>query len=174
MWKQGAVAPLTPALPVPPRGLIVLGFAGVWLNNANRNVLLETYLHSLSVHWSALYLHTGSAILPVAVLGQEMPGGGKMQTLLDYGVSAANDRGEHVFLARLADGATAAYRMAADGTPSLILKSGAITSLGKVVSIGQGYGYLHGAGINNRGQVALTLRFDQGPETLVLLTPSAP
>jgi hypothetical protein len=173
LWEQGLLTALPVDGVVPPRGLLSLGFDGVWVNNANRNVLATVFFHSISIHSAALYLLSGGAAIPVAIPGQEMPGGGRFRELLDHGVSEANEAGQHAFLARLQDGATAAYQMEADGTVSLILKSGAETSLGRVVSIGRGFGYLHGVGINHQGQVALTLRFDRGPETLVLLTPSA-
>jgi hypothetical protein len=79
-----------------------------------------------------------------------------------------------VFLARLEGSATAAYLMEPDGKLSLILKSGTVTSLGKLVDVGQGTGKSQGVGLNNKGQVVLTLRVSGGVDTVALLTPAAP
>jgi hypothetical protein len=94
-------------------------------------------------------------------------------------VSAPNSLGEHAFMATLADGSTAAYRMDAEGKLSLILKSGATTELGQVTRIGKtsfATGLARGGwgiGLNSKGQVALPVQINGGPETIVLLTPVA-
>jgi hypothetical protein len=117
----------------------------------------------------------------VAVPGQEMPGGGQFRqvTLLRHGVSPPNALGQHAFIATLADGSAAAYRMEADGTLALILKNGAVTDIGTVTQIarktfpsGLARGG-QGVGLNSQGQVALPVQIDGGPFTLVLLTPKA-
>jgi hypothetical protein len=172
IWEQGALA----ALPVDgitaPPGTLLYGFIGVWGNNQNQNVLLAAHLHSLAGHFYGLYLLAGGDPIPVAVLGQEMPGGGRFLTLQDHGVSAANEAGQHAFLATLEDGTTAVYLMNADGTVSPLLQSGAITSLGTVTNVGQGTGLSQGVALNSQGQVAMTVQIDGAPDAVVLLTPS--
>ena len=64
--------------------------------------------------------------------------------------------------------------MQPDGSLSLLLKSGAVTDLGKITSIGPGTGESWGIGLNSQGQVVLSISFDNGPDTLVLLTPVTP
>jgi hypothetical protein len=65
--------------------------------------------------------------------------------------------------------------MEADGTLSLILKSGQTTELGQIQRVGNGTSARSkGIGLNSKGQVALIVEVAGGPETLVLLTPTAP
>jgi hypothetical protein len=64
-----------------------------------------------------------------------------------------------------------------DGKLSLILKEGMVTELGTITHLGALVGTggsAGGIGLNSQGQVALPVRFDNGPLTLVLLTPAAP
>jgi hypothetical protein len=143
----------------------------VWLNNKNRNVLLDASFGD----GRGLHLFAGGKLLPVLVPGQPMPGGGtfKNPRTTGYSVSFANDAGQHAIVVALEDGATAAYLMDADGKLSLILKSGTPTDLGTITSVGGGGGSF-GVGLNNKGQVALTVRIDGGVDTMVLLTPGSP
>lgn len=118
--------------------------------------------------------------------GQEMPGGGRLQSLqmasgyVEWDtVSFASETGQHAFLATLEDGSSAAYRLDAGGKLALILKSGTTTELGKITRVGgtptqQGLMGSHGIALNSRGQVAVSVQIDNGPDTLVLLTPAAP
>jgi hypothetical protein len=58
-------------------------------------------------------------------------------------------------------------------------KSGTTTELGKITRVGgtptpQGLMGSHGIALNSKGQVALSVQFDNGPDRLVLLTPAAP
>jgi hypothetical protein len=64
--------------------------------------------------------------------------------------------------------------MDADGKLSLILKSGTKTNLGTVTSVGLGSGASMGVGLNSKGQIALTIDYVKGAETIVLLTPAGP
>ncbi len=89
------------------------------------------------------------------------------------GVSFANEAGEYAFLARLQDDSTAAYRLDPEGQPTLILKSGTATDLGTITNVG-GAGSSFGIGLNSKGQVAMTVRVNDGADTVVLLTPIAP
>ena len=103
-----------------------------------------------------------------------MPGGGSFLSLQEVGVSSANERGQHALLAVLKDGTTAAYRLDADGRLSLILQSGATTSLGPITNVGQGAILSRGIGLNRQGQVAVTVRVADRTDTVVLLTPRSP
>jgi hypothetical protein len=108
-----------------------------------------------------------------------MPGGGTLQTILHENldasgranalgdVSLASEAGEHAFRARLEDGTRAVYRVDADGKLSLVLKNGQTTELGTITSLPGGT-FIN---LNSRGQVAVVARIDDGPETLILLTP---
>jgi hypothetical protein len=185
LWENGTLTPLT-AVDAKALGVFnLLSFTGVWLNDQNRNVLFAAHVHGLSGGYNALYLLADGKVIPVVVPGQQMPGGGRFQTVqpqdpassevrLATGVSAANAAGQHVILATLEDKSTAAYLMGPDGKLSLILKSGATTSLGKVLSVGIGAGKSQGAALNGKGQVAVTLRLAGGVETVALLMPPAP
>jgi hypothetical protein len=163
-----------------PGGGKLARFSHAWINDRNSNVLVLARLNT-ETGPAALYLLVDGKLMPVAVRGQEMPGGGQLKDLpLDlYDVSSPNRLGQHAFMATLADGATAAYLMDTDGKLSLILKAGDATELGKVTRIGRetrpGIVARGGLclGLNSAGQVALPVQIDGGPETIVLLTPVA-
>jgi hypothetical protein len=171
VWENGTLRPLPVESVVPPRGRLLLGFAGAWLSNRNRNVLLAAHVHSLGGHLQGLYLLAGDKATPLALPSQEMPGGGRLWTLQDGGVSVANDAGQHAFLALLQDGSTAAYRVDVDGKLSLILRSGATTPLGKITQVGSNDGSSRGIGLNSRGEVALPVTIANGPAMIVRVTP---
>jgi hypothetical protein len=190
VWDKGNIGPVVPDGATVPGGERLEAWR-IFVNNTNRNILVagRTEFHSPT---TGLYLVADGKIKPVAVMGQEMPGGGLLEGLqgdspvvvgnagLDFndsGVSPANDRGQHAFLTVLQDGSSAAYLMDADGKVSLILKSGMTTELGVVKSVGEtqqasmGGIISHGIGLNNKGQVAFTATIGDRPPTLVLLTP---
>jgi hypothetical protein len=176
----GSITLLVAAGTAAPDGGKLARFSHAWVNDRNRNVLVLARLNT-ETGPAGLYLLVDGKLMPVAVRGQEMPGGGQLKDLpLDqYDVSSPNRLGQHAFMATLADGATAAYLMAADGKLSLILKAGDPTELGKVTRIGRETrpGNLARGGfclgLNSTGQVALPVQIDDGPETIVLLTPVA-
>jgi hypothetical protein len=174
LWDQSVITSLPINSLRAPTGELLIGFTGAWANNKNRNILLGAVLHSLSVHAFGLYLLVDGQIVQVAVPGQTMPGGGKFLSLYRGAVSAGNDAGQYAFIAELDSGATAAYLMDADGKLSLVLKSGMKTNLGTVTNVGLGSGASMGVGLNSKGQIALTIDYVKGAETVVLLTPSTP
>jgi hypothetical protein len=161
-----------------PGGQKIASVLGAWVNNANRNVLLAVTTDPDSEAGGverpvSLYLWNAGALMPVAVPGQTMPDGGQLVSIQDFGVSAANDLGEHAFLAVLAGGATAAYRMDADGKLSLVLKSGMETAaMGTIDNVGQGAGTSSGISLNRSGQIAVTLQVGFDVDTIALLTPT--
>jgi hypothetical protein len=171
LWEGGQLTPLPViGMDVPGGGQIAeVEFA--WLNNADRSILLAA---SVDVNRPpGLYRWSEESLTPLVVPGQQMPGDDTLASLgvIPGSVSAANDRGQRVLLARLESG-TALYLMGLDGALSPILTSGTDTALGKVTQVG-GTSYF-GAGLNNKGQVAVTIRLEDGVDTIVLLTPSAP
>lgn len=176
----GSLALLVAAGTGAPGGGKLARFSHAWVNDRNRNVLVLARLNT-ETGPAGLYLLVDGKLMPVAVRGQEMPGGGQLKDLpLDqYDVSSPNRLGQHAFMATLADGATAAYLMDADGKLSLILKAGDPTELGKLTRIGRETrpGNLARGGLclglNSTGQVALPVQIGGGPEMIVLLTPVA-
>jgi hypothetical protein len=177
IWEQGVLQPLSVPDPEPPPDMLFLGFGGIWLNNRNRSVLLSGHLHAAGEHHVSLYRLDEGRLTPIVLPGQEMPGGGEFATVQGLGISTANDLGQHAFLATLADGATACYLLEPDGRLSLLLKSGAATDLGTIASVGPGSVESHGIGLNNQGEVAVTVSFTDWqatvarPDAIVLLTP---
>jgi hypothetical protein len=172
LWDpSGELRPVALAGTEAPGGGKIVDVKGAFVNNKNSNVLVAIRLNSLSSGPWSLYLFRDGKLTPAIVPGQEMPGGGKLQTIAHDALSYASEAGEHLFFARLQGGATAYYRLDASGIPSLVLKKGDATSLGAITHLGTDAGAFGGA-INSKGQVALVARFDGGPSRLVLLTPS--
>jgi hypothetical protein len=159
LWDQGTITPVAEAGADAPGGGKLAAVLGVWVNNKDRGVLVLARLRNSG---DVLYLLADGKLQPVAVPGQDMPGGGKLRTVQELGVSAANGAGQHAFLAVLQDKATAAYLIDAGGRLSLILKQDATTELGKVANVGQGAGSSRGIALNTQGQVAVTLRLGSG------------
>jgi hypothetical protein len=170
VWEGGALRPLPVTDPEPPAEMLFLGFGGIWLNNRDNTVLLSGHLHSAGGHHLALYRFAGDRLTPIVLPGQEMPGGGRLATVQEGGVSAANDLGQHAFLAILEDGTTACYLLEPDGGFTLLLKSGAATELGTITSLGPGTVESHGIGLNSKGEVVVTAAFADRPDAIILLT----
>jgi hypothetical protein len=123
-------------------------------------------------------------LVPVATPGMKMPDGGVFRTLqnihsltnfastyetihISYGVSPASRWGEHVFLATLEDGSTAAYRIDGRGKVWPVLKSGTVVkNLGTITKVGVD----SPTAINSVGQIAVSVRINNGAPTLVLLS----
>jgi hypothetical protein len=157
LWEKGALMLI--AGPSATGPVKVNNPIAAYVNNKNSKVLVVGSP-------SNLYLWSNGALTPVAVRGQTMPGGGQLRDIIPW-VSFANESGQHAFLARLMDQSTAAYRMEADGTLSLILKSGTTTELGTITQVG-GSGNI---ALNSKGQVAVAVQIAGKPDALVLLTP---
>jgi hypothetical protein len=187
LWDKGALTVLAKAGDEAPGGGKFVHIDGVWPNHRNGSVLVSGILNSYSDSEArlgprALYRFVDGQLLPVAVPGQPMPGGGIYKTRQWVAVSDANDLGQQAFFAEiLEDGQsrTAAYLLDPDGKPSLILKSGVATDLGQITRLGQTGGFAPnlqrlGIGLNRQGQVALGVTIDNGPDTIVLLTPNSP
>jgi hypothetical protein len=176
LWEKEAITPVALlGAEIPDVGKLA-AVNMVLANNKNRDLLVVAGTTDVSPESPRmLFRYTGGRLAPLLRMGQEMPGGGKFQTLRylygpEYGVSLANDLGQHVFVARLEGGATAAYLLEADGTVSPIVKSGMTTELGTITDVGaDSY-----PALNGKGQVALAIKADNGPFTVALLTPVTP
>jgi hypothetical protein len=176
LWEKGLLTPLAVLGAGVPGGGTLSSVAAVFLNNRNRTAIVAAGVDGSWGH--GLYRVVAGKLIPLAVPGQEMPGGGRLRTLQGVGgspyycsgLSTASETGEHAFLGFLEDGRTAAYRVDATGKLSLLLKSGAATLLGTITDIGLG----SPPSINSKGEAALCVRIDDGPATLVLLSPRTP
>src|SRR5262249_52351925 len=161
-----------------PDGGKIGSSAGALPNNKNQSLLVHVQVATEKGD-HALYRFTEGQLTQIAVPGQSMPGGGILKTVQGgrEGISAANEAGQHAFLALLTDGSTAAYRVDPDGALSLLLKSGTPTSLGTITNVGVGDGTDvekpegMGIGFNSKGQIAVNVKIDDGVTTLILLTP---
>jgi hypothetical protein len=178
LWEKGSITPVALlGMEVPGGGKIAaVDFAAV--NNKNRSVLVLARLRLSDPH--GFYLWEDGKLTPLLVRGQEMPGGGQFrEVLFPNPISYPNEAGQYAFLARVTEAGTsrtAAYLMDADGKLSLILKSGTTTDLGRIthISVPTASPPSSGVAVNSKGQVALPVRIDNGPTTLVLLTPAGP
>jgi hypothetical protein len=174
-WEKGDLAPLVIVGMDAPGGGKITAVSSVWLNNQNRSALVSASIAGQPGH--GLYRVAGGTLMPVAVPGREMPGGGKLKSLADPGgrpavtfdISVATEAGQHAFAATLDDNTTGLYRMEADGALSLVLKSGMATPLGKITRFAKDMQ----PAMNSKGHVIVSASFDKGPDTLVLLTPAA-
>lgn len=176
LWEQGTLTPLVLVGADAPGGGTVSAVSSAQLNGRNRTALVALAVGS-SLTRQGLYRLSEGLLTPLVVPGQEMPGGGTFATLQSIfsdslgssrcgGISLASTSGEHVFLAQLGDGSTAAYRLDAEDRLSLVLKSGTTSDLGTITRVTGLF-----PAINRRGQVALVVKIDGGPETLALLSP---
>jgi hypothetical protein len=175
LWSQGSTTPLAVPGTDAPGGRLFKSAGRAWLNNANPTVLLAASVNSNSGPWG-LYRFAGGTITPLVLPGQEMPGGGRLKQLFFELVSPANEAGQHVFEAILADDSQGAYRLDVDGKLSLILKSGMTTDLGPFTRFldPNGSNVSIGISLNNKGQIAMVIESGSKPDTVVLLTPTTP
>jgi hypothetical protein len=173
LWENGTICPVALAGQAAPGGGNISDVWGIWVNNQNRSVLVQAFGEQRSDGPSYLYLWAAGKLTPVAAPGQALPGGGTLVDLSPWpgGVSPANDRGQHVFVAEIREGSqirVAAYRMDVDGKLSLVLKSGDTTSRSEIEQVAGSV-----ASLNNQGQVLLDLQIAGQPEMLALVTPAA-
>jgi hypothetical protein len=167
-----------------PGGGTIARVSVVYLNNKDRSALVVAST-STQPKQRGLYRFTEGRLTPLLVPGEEMPGGGKLKTIPQGAtaagvwtkISRANEAGQHVFIAELEGGEQGLYRLepstreTGGAQLSLILKSGTVTEWG---TIGLFPVPQNGVGLNNRGQVALSVHFVGGRDRMVLLTPLAP
>jgi hypothetical protein len=119
-------------------------------------------------------------LVPVLVLGQELPGGGIFNGgFVELGNPDA--LGRYPIVTQVKENGktgTGAYRVDADGKLSLIAQSGMTTPLGILTKISpeltSGSPGSGGIAVNQQGQVVLTAQIDKGPDAILLLTPQNP
>jgi hypothetical protein len=108
------------------------------------------------------------------ILGQDLPTGGRVNGI---GVeSLPNDADQLALLVRSTNEPAAIYVLDPDGKLTLVLKEGATTEVGTVTRFGDAGTSPASSNIalNNRGQVAIPARIQDGPAAILLLTPTAP
>jgi hypothetical protein len=170
LWEKGTITPVAVAgTPFAGLGTVAAVPGGGQVSHKDRSVILPLRFNSLQNPWGE-YRWTNGPLTPLFVVGQAMPGGGRLADF--WPPFAFNDAGQFAVPAPLSGGNLAAYRMDADGTLALILKTGTSTDLGTITTVGGASPA--GIGLNSQGQVALPVRINGGPYTLVLLTPAAP
>src|SRR5205085_10050413 len=122
LWAQDAVAPVLTYGATAPNGGKFTSIKGVFLNSRNAWALVVAATDQAPGNRYGLYRVVNGQSALVAQPGQEMPGGGNLRTVQyltasdddqvpSVAVSAASSRGEHVFLATLEDGTSAAYKI---------------------------------------------------------------
>jgi hypothetical protein len=185
-WQSGSLTPMALRGGSVPGGTI-RAVTGVWLNDRDDRALITADVTPTdgSGLKRGLYRWVDGALLPLMVYGQPTPDGGKFRSLqnvhqtttflstydystLCFAVSEGNRYGEHVLLANLEDGSSAAYRVDVAGNIRPILRSGTVTPLGTITRVGVD----SPASMNSYlQQVAMSVRINNGPPTLVVLSP---
>jgi hypothetical protein len=183
LWEQGTLTPAALPGTILDGDVKIARVSTLRVNNRNRDVLVAL-IRSDTGNRAGLYRLRDGKLTPLLLPGQDLPDGGKLMTLRqvsssDAGPSAtrhisrANELGEYAFVATIEGGGVGAYRLDADGKLSLILKTGMTTDQGTITHINPNPNTA-AVGLNSKGQVALSVKIDNGPETLVLLTPKTP
>lgn len=185
-WEYGQIDSILAAGTKVPGGGKVTEVGGVSLNDRDYGALVTaTTDKGDSNHWG-LYRALGGKITTVAAPGSTMPGGGIFKTIQYLAteensaplmaVSSANAAGQHAFLATLADGTAGAYAVDAAGQLSLLFKAIAQPKPVQIQEVGYSMTFVPGSRpcLNNRGQVALSVRVKGGHSMIMLLTPHQP
>jgi hypothetical protein len=169
IWEKGAISRVSmPAIGMDVPGGKIGAIHWRSVNDQDENGPLLLSLQGSRKH--GLYLYENGSVTSLVPPGHEMPGGGKLAYV---GEGAGNNVGQIAFKCQLEDGTWAVYLVEPKpgGKLSLVLKTGATTELGKITSVG---GHSPGMGLNNKGQIAVAVQIDGGPDMIVLLTPTTP
>lgn len=181
LYENDVFTPVAVAGETAPGGGTIARVSAVYVNNLDRSALVAAS-ESDRPGRAGLYRFSEGRLSPVILPGQELPGGARLSTIpvtlfgstgiqsASREISRANASGQHVFIAQLEGGGQALYRLERNGDLTLILRTGAVTEMGKINGITTGWGL----SFNSRGQIAVTLRIAGRPETTVLLTPNSP
>jgi hypothetical protein len=186
VWEYGQIDSILTAGAKVPGGGKVTGVSSVSLNNKDFGALVTaTTDKGDSSHWG-LYRVLGGKITTVAAPGSTMPGGGIFKTIQYLAteenspplmaVSSANAAGQHAFLATLEDGTAGAYAVDAAGQLSLLFKAIAQPKPVTIQEVGYSMTFVPGSRpcLNNKGQVALSVRVNGGRSMIMMLTPTQP
>jgi hypothetical protein len=179
LWEGGKITPIlgigasVPGLQPNQNGGALYGHN----NSKDRTVLV--FVRNDRDEWANLrgvYRWADGVLSPAAVVGQSMPGDGRLAILSTAGHSYPDTLGRSAFIGWLEGGAAGLYRVDPDGKVTLLLKTGMVTDHGTITQIVDPYSNppAFWAGLNRHDQVAVVVRFDRGPNTLVLLTPTTP
>jgi hypothetical protein len=165
-WEKGAITPVLLAGADAPSGGKFALLRGPGINSQNQNMIVFGNLDGDTNHFG-VYGLAGGRLTPLAVPGQEMPGGG--QCVGGWESSFNTAAGEYAWIFRLADGDLGIYHYHADGQLTLVAKSG---DLGAKIDLSDNSG---GIAINSKGQITLPVRFTGDPvDSLILLTSVSP
>jgi hypothetical protein len=187
LWEQGKLSSVLAIGTAAPDGGRISSVSAVFWRNVNREVIVTAAVSNRTDH--GIYRVVDGNLIPVAVPGQPMPGGGVFKTvrysgnLLGTGAAVttgafngaggANMNGQFAFLATLQDSTAAIYVLEPDGNLSLVLQQGQDTEQGKITYLGS---RLSNASqpplINSKGEIAVQLEIDNGPRTIALLQPA--
>src|SRR5262249_3967231 len=158
-----------------------------FLNSKNQSALVVAATDAAGANRYGLFRVQNGTSVPVALPGNTMPGGGKLQTVQiltdsdenqvpSAAVRTAHSRGEHAFLATLEDGTPAAYKIDRNGGLHLVLKGDFVTQPGVVhiTATLPPLSFVPGSrpSINSAGQIAISIRRQGGPDMIVLMSPS--
>jgi hypothetical protein len=148
----------------------------IWMDKRDGSILVAARVRDVNAA-TGLYRFADGKLSALAAVGQAMPDG-SIGAGLPKGypqVTASNDAGQFAFVTTLADGGTAAYLIDADGTLTLLIKSGAPTELGTVSKINSPGQFGSNIGLNDHGQVALPVQVNgSAGDVILLLTPLGP
>jgi hypothetical protein len=186
LWEFDGIIPIAIAGTGIPGAGRITDVGSVSLNNGSLGALITaTTDKSDSNHWG-LYRVAGGKITTVAGPGSTMPGGGIFKTiqyvLTEEGgmsitaLSSANATSEHVFLATLEDGTAGAYAVDSVGRVSLVFRATAQPKPVQIQEVGYSMTFVPGSRpcLNNRGQIALSVRLNGGHSLIMVLTPKNP
>jgi hypothetical protein len=186
LWEFDGIIPIAIAGTGIPGAGRFTDVGSVSLDNGDQGALITaTTNKSDSSHWG-LYHVAGGKIQTVVAPGWTMPGGGIFKTVQYVlaeensvtitAVSSANAANQHAFLATLEDGSAGAYSVDSAGQLSLLFKATAQPKPAQITEVGYSITFVPGSRpcLNNRGQVALSVRLKGGRSMILLLTPAQP
>jgi hypothetical protein len=180
LWEKGTLTPLVLVGADAPGGARVARVSAVRVSNQGRKFLVAAHLDN-DPDRAGLFFAADGRLRAVAVPGQEMPGGGKLDTIPERStntghtlahpnISGATETGEYAFQADLEDGSQAIYRLGADEKLSLVVRTGTKTDLGVIATLNPNPGVT----LNDHGQGAVIIETDAGAELLAVLSPIQP
>jgi hypothetical protein len=179
LWEGGTITPIlgigasVPGLQPSQNGGALFGY-----NNSKDRTVLVFVRNSRdeSANLRGVYRWADGVLTPVAVVGDPMPGDGRLAIMSGSGHSYPDTLGRSTFIGWLSGGAAGLYRIDPDGKLTLLLKTGMVTDLGTITHIADADSNppAYWTSLNRHDQVAVVVRFDRGPNTLVLLTPTTP
>src|SRR5262249_408788 len=142
--------------------------SSVRLNNRDRTAVVTGSVQYGDTPVHGIFRWANGSLTPVVLEGEQLPDRAELSAFYEP-ISFANEAGERAVVARLADGSTAAYLIDTDNSVRLLLRSGTSTRLGTISQLGPyqpgyttgaPYGLSNGIGLNSKGQLAFTAKFE--------------